>query len=65
MLWNSDKKCNGIIARLTMVDAPVPGKRQRVRQISQCKISCKRDTERVESKAEDELDRTKWKRDTT
>ena len=43
----------------------VPGKRQIGRQISKCEISCKIDTERVQSKAEDELDTTKWKSDTT
>ena len=46
-----------------MVDTPVPGNRQRGRQKTRWKDSCKRDLESLGLKREDVLDRTKWKRD--
>ena len=42
-----------------MLDAPVPGKRQRGKQKIRWKDSCKRDMESVGLKEEDVLDRTK------
>ena len=46
-----------------MLDTPVPGKRRRGRQKTRWKDSCKRDMGSVGLKAEDVLDRTKWKND--
>ena len=44
-----------------MLDAPVPGKRQRVRQTARWKDLCKGDMESVGLKEEDARERTKWK----
>ena len=46
-----------------MLDAPVQGKRQRGRQKTRWKDSCKRDMESVGLKDKDALDRTMWKND--
>ena len=46
-----------------MSDAPIPGKRRRVKQKTRWKDSYKRDMETVGLKEEDVLDRTKWKND--
>ena len=46
-----------------MVDAPVPGKRQRGRQTTRWKDSCKSNMGSVGLKEEDVPDRTKWKKE--